>query len=266
MRIGIMGAMPEEVDSIHELMTETKSTQHGNRTYHQGRIHDIEVVLVFSRWGKVAASSTVTSLITEFDVDHIILTGVAGATDASLNIGDIVIAKELYQHDMDPSPLFPKYEIPLTGETFLTTDKGLRSHAQRASEGLIEIVTETIPMASLQEFHSEHPKYITGTIASGDQFISNTAQTQSIMTDMPNTAAVEMEGAAIAQVCADYKIPFVVIRTISDKANHEAHIDFPKFIRDIARHYSKFMIEHMLRNIASEQTDHQLATEAEPAV
>ena len=85
-----------------------------------------------------------------------------------------------------------------------------------------------------------------GTIATGDQFISDAQHTANIMKEKPETVAVEMEGAAVAQVCNDYKIPFVVIRTISDKADHKSELDFPQFIDQVARHYSEHIVQGMM--------------------
>ncbi|PIQ44082.1 MAG: 5'-methylthioadenosine/S-adenosylhomocysteine nucleosidase [Gammaproteobacteria bacterium CG11_big_fil_rev_8_21_14_0_20_46_22] len=245
MTIGIMGAMPEEVDIIREQMTDIEETEHGSRKYYKGKINDTDVVLVFSRWGKVAASATATSLITEFKVDQLIFTGVAGAASPDLNIGDIVISSEAYQHDMDPRPLFPKHEVPLTGITFFKADDALIKKATAAAEDLLARPEAKIPTAALEKFSIRAPRCHLGVIASGDQFIADTERTEAILREQPKTLAVEMEGAAVAQVCHDYNIPFVVIRTISDRADHEAHVDFPAFIADIARHYSENVVRHM---------------------
>jgi adenosylhomocysteine nucleosidase len=247
MRIGIMGAMTEEVDSIHSHMTNVKEFEHGDRKYYIGNINSHEVVLVFSRWGKVASAATVTSLITEFKIDHLIFTGVAGAADPSLNIGDIVVSEQLYQHDMDARPLFKKHQIPLTKITFFQADPLLKEKAHRATDGLFASLTAKIPAESLARFNIREPKCRFGTIATGDQFIYSRERTEAILADVPETVAVEMEGGAVAQVCNDYKIPFVVIRTISDKADHTSEIDFPAFINEVARHYSEHIVTGMLR-------------------
>ena len=111
MKFGIMGAMPEEVDTIRQRMRAVTEVHSGKRSYYQGKIADHDVVLVFSKCGKVAAAATATSLIEKFAIDQLIFTGVAGAVSSDLNIGDIVISTQLYQHDMDASPLFEKYEV-----------------------------------------------------------------------------------------------------------------------------------------------------------
>ncbi len=244
MKIGIMGAMPEEVDVLRKQMTDISEVDYGGRKYYLGKINNTDVVLVFSRWGKVAAAASATSLIDKFEINQLIFTGVAGAVSPKLKIGDVVIGEEFYQHDMNASPLFAKHVVPLTGITFFKADSALIRRAEAACKDVLESPPENLS-AFLKEFNINKPEYVVGTIASGDQFVSDSKVTQAILSDQPKTVAVEMEGAAVAQVCHDHKIPFVVIRTISDLANHSAHIDFPQFIEKIAKHYSENIITHM---------------------
>jgi len=242
MKIGLMGAMPEEIDSLREMMVEPVLVQHGSRQYYSGKMNGFDVVLVFSRWGKVAAASCVTALITEFNVDRVLFMGVAGAVAGHLNIGDVVISETLYQHDMDASPLFDKHVIPLAELTFFAADKSMVSCAESSVDAFLSNIGKALAENTLQEFHIQSPKCERGVIASGDQFVSSVEATQAILTDQPQTLVVEMEGAAVAQVCHEYAIPFVVIRTVSDCANHAAHIDFPSFIRDVAQLYSQCIV------------------------
>ena len=116
-RIGILGAMPEEINGIVSLLKNKEKVVKGMRAYYKGSINEIEVVVVFSRWGKVASATTVTHLIIEFGVTEIIFTGVAGAINKDLNIGDIVIGSSLVQHDMDARPIMDLFEIPLLRKT-----------------------------------------------------------------------------------------------------------------------------------------------------
>ena len=108
MAIGIISAMQEEMQTLLDNLQEPVATTKGMRTYYHGKLFNVEIVLVFSRWGKVASATTATQLINDFEVDEIIFTGVAGAISKDLNIGDIIIGKHLYQHDVDASPLFKK--------------------------------------------------------------------------------------------------------------------------------------------------------------
>src|SRR6187402_1354471 len=124
-RIGILGAMPEEIDGIVSLLKDKSEVIKGMRTYYSGTINDVEVVVVFSRWGKVASATTVTHLIIEFGITQLFFTGVAGAIHPSLNIGDIVIASSLIQHDLDARPIMDRFEIPLLGKTKLCPPKDI---------------------------------------------------------------------------------------------------------------------------------------------
>lgn len=246
MKIGIMGAMPEEIQSLLQYMQVEKVVECAGRNYHVGTLFGCDAILVFSRWGKVAASATATFLITQFGVDQLIFTGVAGAVASQLTIGDVVVSDKLYQHDMNASPLMPKYQIPLTDRTFFYANKALVEAAKASVNQLFDTLTDKIEKNDLNTFQIINPKCVVGTIASGDQFVHTLAQVDSIMSDKPETLAVEMEGAAIAQVCVEHDIPFVVIRTISDGADHKSKVDFPKFVSKVARYYALHILKTML--------------------
>ena len=123
MKIGIISAMQEEIQALHSFLKKETITLKGKREYYDGLLFGQPVVLVFSRWGKVASATTTTQLINDFNVDEIIFTGVAGSVHDDLNIGDIVIGKHLYQHDMDASPLLEKFEIPLLRKKYFETQR-----------------------------------------------------------------------------------------------------------------------------------------------
>ena len=116
MRLGIMGAMPEEMDLLIAVIQDKEIIEHGSRVFYKGMLYDQEVVAVFSRWGKVAATTTAVSLITEFQVDRMVFTGVAGGIAPDVNVGDVVIAQRLF-NNLDARPLMRRFEIPLTGKT-----------------------------------------------------------------------------------------------------------------------------------------------------
>lgn len=247
LKIGIMGAMPEEIDGVVGLLNHRSEITIGMRTYFTGQINGIETVVVFSRWGKVAAAATVTTLIHQFKITELIFTGVAGAIHYDLKIGDIVIAKKLIQHDMDARPLMPQFEIPLLSKTFFESHKIQIAISTKAVNSLIENKTihQTIGDAELQEFKITQPTLFIGDIASGDQFFSNHLQKDKLQSLLPTILCVEMEGAAVAQVCYEYDIPFSIIRTISDAADDQSHIDFPSFIKKISSKYSTEIIKNI---------------------
>lgn len=239
--IGIISAMHDELAELLLILKNKETITIGNREYYTGSIGQKKVVIVFSKWGKVAAAITTTQLISTFHPSEIIFTGVAGAIDAGLNIGDIVYGTSLVQHDMDASPLFPRFEIPLLEKTHINTN---------TNNELFECVTtfQQTYFNHIQKneaflFDITSPKVTTGIIASGDEFISDETSFNNIKNNIPYLQCVEMEGAAVAQVCDEYSIPFNIIRIISDKANDTAHIDFPAFTKKIASKYAKGILE-----------------------
>jgi adenosylhomocysteine nucleosidase len=239
MKIGIMGAMTEEIKLLVPEIRNENILTIGGRNFISGKMLTHEVVLVFSRMGKVAASSTSTILIDRFHVDLLILTGVAGAIDPSLGIGDVVVADSLVQHDMDVSALseFKRFEIPLLGKQFLDPPSDLVEKAFIAAKDYIrQDMPKELSPDKLKAFGISTPEVVKGMIGSGDQFIASVEKASELRSLLPGLQCVEMEGAAIAQVAVEHDIPFIVFRTISDKADHSAHIDFPKFIRLVAAH------------------------------
>ncbi|MBS3993196.1 MAG: 5'-methylthioadenosine/adenosylhomocysteine nucleosidase [Bacteroidetes bacterium] len=240
MKIGIISAMREEMQELLNELQQTKITTKGKRVYYEGVLFNQEVVLVFSRWGKVAAAVTATQLINDYKLREIIFTGVAGALNKNLNIGDIVVGKTLYQHDMDASPLYQKFEIPLLNK------KGfeivLNNDLVNACVDFVANFNNYIPKEKSEPFEIFNPKHLIGTILSGDQFISSKNKIDKLLIQIPEADCVEMEGAAIAQVCYEYNIPFSIIRIISDKAMDNSHIDFQRFANEIASHYAKAIL------------------------
>jgi len=188
-------------------------------------------------------------LIENFGVTEIIFTGVAGALHADLKIGDIVLGKRLVQHDMDARPIMKRFEIPLLQKTFFEADPERLELASRAITGLLTEKTlhQLFPEDVRAKFSINCPRLFTGDIASGDQFFSSQDQKEALHNELPSILCVEMEGAAVAQVCYEHDIPFTIIRTISDSANDNAHIDFPSFIKSVASKYSA----EIIRNIVS---------------
>jgi len=244
MTIAILSAMHEENASIINTMEIERVEKTGSRIYHIGTLYGAEVIAVFSHWGKVAAAITTTSLISRYDVDEIIFTGVAGGIADFVSVGDIVVGANLYQHDMDVRPIIRQHEIPLLGRAEIATSETIRIRLSEAAKKFLEIEFSDIPEASK---YNRSPSVFIDDIASGDQFVSDPELARDIRTRLPTVACVEMEGAAVAQVAESYNIPFGIVRTISDSANEESQVDFTAFISDIAQAYSLGIIKYYLR-------------------
>lgn len=240
--IGIISAMHDELAELLLILKDKETVTLGDREYYTGSIKNKKVVIVFSKWGKVAAAITTTQLISTFSPNEIIFTGVAGAVDSSLNIGDIVYGSSLVQHDMDASPLFSKLEIPLLGKTYIKTT--LNERLFQTASLFQQDYFKHINQNEAEEFNIKTPKLVTGIIASGDEFVSDITSFNNIKESIPKLQCVEMEGASVAQVCYEYKIPFNIIRIISDKADDSAPIDFPIFTKKIASKYAKGILEN----------------------
>ncbi len=241
MKIGILGAMEEEIRLLTQQITNKHSQVMGKREYISGKLLDHDVCLVFSRWGKVAAASTATTLIQHYGVERLVFTGVAGGVDPELNIGDIVVADNLVQHDMDASflPGIAEFEVPLLGVSdFRIREKDVQTAILAVKKYLETDLNREVSEQTLAQFAITRPKVVRGTIASGDQFISSSAKTTLLREKIPGLRCVEMEGAAVAQVAHEHDIPCLVLRTISDKADNEAIIDFPRFIASVASFFT----------------------------
>jgi adenosylhomocysteine nucleosidase len=239
--------MPDEITAVVESLTDVTPQTFGRRQYQAGNLRGTPVVAVFSGWGKVAAAATTTQLIASYDVTDIVFTGVAGAVRHGLSIGDVVVGTELIQHDMDASPIFPRYEVPLLGKARLATDEGLRTRLRvAAADFLRQDLPAVVPQAERDWFRISSPQVIEGVIASGDQFFDSAEEIDALRGRLPDVACVDMEGAAVAQVCEGYSIPFGIVRTISDAADENAPHDFRRFSREIAGQYCLGILERFL--------------------
>jgi adenosylhomocysteine nucleosidase len=229
MRTAIVSAMHEELAAVLALMPHERKVLAAGREFFDGELHGRPVVAVLSRIGKVAAATTAAVLVERFKVDRVVFTGVAGGLAPGVNRGDVVIAHAFLQHDMDASPIFPKYEVPLYGRARFATDAQLTAELEAATR-------RALPGTRVHR----------GLVASGDRFLSTTAESAALRSALPDALAVEMEGAAIAQVCHDCGVPFAAVRTISDRADDDAHGDFVSFIRDVASRHSAAIVRELL--------------------
>ena len=239
--------MHEELALLLQAMPDEQRVTVAGRDFWQGHWQGRPVVAVLSRIGKVAAATTATALIERFGVNRIVFTGVAGGIGPAVRVGDVVLAEAFVQHDMDASPLFPRHEVPLYGRSRFATDTALSEGLAQAARQVLAQVSAHVGEAAVAEFGLHTPRLHTGLIASGDRFVSTTAESLALQRALPDALAVEMEGAAVAQVCADYGVPFAALRTISDRADDDAHADFSRFIREVASRYSLAMLSAWLK-------------------
>ena len=251
MRLGIISALHEEQQGLVEAMQGPQRRSHGMRDYTLGTLWNIDAVCVLSRLGKVAAAMTASILVEKYGVTHIVFTGVAGSGDQRVKVGDIVVAESLLQHDMDARPLFPRFEVPLTGLQRFATDLELSTQRAGAAEDFLrDDVSSVLKAADIAAFGLQHTQVHRGLIASGDQFIGSAAHINELKADIPDLLAVEMEGAAVAQVCFELGVPFTVMRTISDNANEEAAVDFMRFVQTVASPYAFAVIQQLCQRLA----------------
>ncbi len=203
------------------------------------------MVLALSKIGKVAAATTATALIERFGAQRIVFTGVAGGLGTGVRVGDIVVAQDFMQHDFDASPIFPCYELPMYDKTRFGGDTALT--AQLLAAARLALADE--------RFRAAYPnaKVHHGLVASGDRFVSGALESAALRAALSASGhevlAVEMEGAAVAQVCHDYDVSFAAVRTISDRADDSAHVDFPSFVDQVASRYAQMMIKQFLTTL-----------------
>ena len=240
--IAIMAAMQEEMVGLTSALSDARTINNGSRQFTTGTVHGQPVVLVLSRIGKVAAATTATALVERFDVSAIVFTGVAGGLASGVNVGDMVVASEFIQHDMDASPLFAPLEVPLYGRAHFPTDIALTQSLRVVAQDILKNPAPWIDNETLKDLHVQSPKVHSGLVLSGDRFVSTSAESQALQKRLPLALAVEMEGAAVAQVCHDYGVPFAAVRTISDRADDHATIDFSRFIQEVASRYTSALI------------------------
>ncbi|MDB5838175.1 MAG: 5-methylthioadenosine/adenosylhomocysteine nucleosidase [Herminiimonas sp.] len=248
--LGLISAMHEEQAGLIAMMRNHETVSRGMRDYVSGTLWGIRCTCVLSRLGKAAAATTAAMLIERFNVTHVVFTGVAGAVDRSVSVGDVVVADALVQHDMDVTPLFPRFEVPLLGMARFPADALLAGHLSEAVRAYLDHdLQHAISAPERSAFSIRQPRLHRGLIASGDQFIGSQATLDGLKAELPDLLAVEMEGAAVAQVCHEFGVPVGVVRTISDDANEHAPVDFMKFIERVASQYTFHIVRRLCTRV-----------------
>jgi len=222
-KIAIMGAMPEEIAPLLEKVENVKKVEYANNTYYEATYQGKELVIAYSKIGKVFSSLTASTLLEKFGCTKLLFSGVAGAINPALKIGDLIIADKLCQHDLDISIFGHDFGFVPEGAKFVESDATLR-----------EVAKEVAKQNGLS--------LIEGTIATGDQFVASNERKAFIAKNF-QADALEMEGASVAVVCDALNVPFFVLRAISDTANDDAEMDFDAFMVSSAKISANFILD-----------------------
>lgn len=229
MKIAIMGAMPEEIAPILQIVGEYKTTEYADNTYYETNYKGVELVIAYSKIGKVFSTLTATTMIEHFGCSKLLFSGVAGGINPSLKIGDLIVATKLSQHDLDITAFGHPMGFVPGGSVFVETDKELISIAKDVAKELGKTVQE-------------------GIIATGDQFVHNEDVKNTIVENF-NADALEMEGGSVAVVCDALDVPFFILRAISDTADTDASFSFDEFMESSAVISAEFVMKMVDRII-----------------
>lgn len=222
-KLAIMGAMEEEIEPLLAHFTDVNVVEFANNKYYEVSYNGLDIVIAYSKIGKVFASLTATTMIEKFGCDTLLFSGVAGAINPELKIGDLIIADKLCQHDLDITAFGHPHGFVPGGNVFVETSEKLRNVA-------INVAKEN------------NLKVIVGTIATGDQFVHSTERKDFIESTF-KADALEMEGASVAVICDALDVPYFVLRAISDSADGGADIDFDEFLKSSAINSAKYLIK-----------------------
>ena len=222
-KLAIMGAMQEEIDPLLEFFKDYKIIEYADNKYYELNYKGLDIVIAHSKIGKVFASLTASTLIQKFSCDSLLFSGVAGAINPNLNIGDLIVATKLCQHDLDITAFGHPFGFVPGGKVFVESSKELLDLAKNVAK-------------------NENLKVIEGIIATGDQFIHSNV-TKEFIEKTFKADALEMEGASVAVVCDSLSIPFFILRAISDSANMDAGFDFDEFLQSSAKISSNYLVK-----------------------
>ncbi|QOP45355.1 5'-methylthioadenosine/adenosylhomocysteine nucleosidase [Sulfurimonas paralvinellae] len=223
MKIAIMGAMPEEVAPILERLDDVEEVNYAKNRYYKAKYKDIDVVVAYSKIGKVFSTLTAATMLQMFACDVLLFTGVAGAVNPELKIGDLVVANKLAQHDLDITIFGHPHGYVPEGSVYIEADKDLIA--------LSKIVASEMGV-NVKE----------GIIATGDQFIAS-EERKNFIAETFKADALEMEGASVAVVCDALGVPFFILRSISDSADMDAGFNFEEFVESSAKVSAEFLMK-----------------------
>jgi len=222
-KLAIMGAMEEEIEPLLAHFEDVKVTEFAKNKYYELNYNGLDIVVAYSKIGKVFASLTATTMIEKFGCDTLLFSGVAGGINPTLKIGDLIIANKLCQHDLDITAFGHPHGFVPEGAVYVETSKELRQVAfDTANENGIQVLE--------------------GTIATGDQFVHSTERKEFIESTF-KADALEMEGASVAVICDALNVPFFILRAISDTADMDAGFDFDEFLKSSAKNSAEYLIK-----------------------
>ena len=230
MKVGIIGAMEQEVTLLRDKIENRQTLTLAGCEIYTGTLNGVEVALLKSGIGKVAAALGTTLLLQLCKPDVVINTGSAGGLAPTLKVGDIVVSDEVRYHDADVTAFgYEPGQMASCPASFVADDKLIAA---------AEMVIKQLDLNAVR-----------GLVVSGDAFINGAAPLERIRTTFPQAIAVEMEATAIGHVCHQFKVPFVVVRAISDVADQESHLSFDEFL-SVAAKQSSLMVENLLVQLA----------------
>ena len=245
-RFAIVAALTEEVSHILEHMQSRSCERIAGRDYWSATYRGHELIIVLCGIGKVAAAITATALIERFGVQETLFTGVAGAVGESVSVGDVVVGEQFVQHDMDASPLFARYLVPGYEDVHFNASTTMSKRLMLASTKVLSKLGQLISPEIVNRFSLQKAQVHAGLVLSGDQFVSDDGVRTQLRQAHARALVVEMEGAAVAQVCKDYAVSFALMRTVSDAAGEHAAKDFTAFLHAVASRYSALIVEAYL--------------------
>lgn len=223
MKIAIMGAMPEEVAPILEKVGSYKTIEYAGNRYYVANYKGIDLVIAYSKIGKVFSTLTATTMIEHFGATKLLFSGVAGAISPTLKVGDLIVATKLAQHDLDITAFGHPFGYVPEGAVFIETDKEMIKMSKEVAASMGKNVQE-------------------GIIATGDQFVANEERKNWIGSTF-GADALEMEGGSVAVVCNALNVPFFILRAISDAADMDASFSFDEFLETSAKESAEFVMK-----------------------
>ena len=222
-RLAIMGAMEEEITPLLEYFTDINKIDYADNIYYEAKLGELDVVIAYSKIGKVFSTLTAATMIQKFGCDRLLFSGVAGGINPDLAIGDLIVANKLSQHDLDITAFGHPYGFVPGGSVYVNTDESLKNIA-------------------LEVAKQEGIKIIEGIIATGDQFVADEAR-KAFIEKTFHADALEMEGASVAVVCDALDVPCLILRAISDTADMDAEFNFDEFLESSAKRSASFLMK-----------------------